>query len=198
MREHLRWQLMLALYRSGRRADAPQAYRDGRQVVVVVVVVVDELGLEPSRELQRLQQAILTAELALAPAGPRLQPGPPGTGRDRLRRSSPRTWPGSPAATSNSASSTPARRGRPARAGSDRGHQRPQRGGKSALAVHAAHRLAGQFPDGQLYVDLRGASSRGPALEPLEALGRFIRALGLAGASRREPRVDLRSHRTNW
>jgi hypothetical protein len=50
--------------------------------------------------------------------------------------------------------------------------------GKSALAVHAAHRLAGRFPDGQLYVNLQGASAGLAPLAPLEVLGRFLRALG--------------------
>jgi DNA-binding SARP family transcriptional activator len=53
LRERLRAQLMLALYRSGRQADALAAYRDGRRQLV------DELGIEPSRELQELEQAIL-------------------------------------------------------------------------------------------------------------------------------------------
>jgi DNA-binding SARP family transcriptional activator len=54
LRERLRGQLMLALYRSGRQADALAAYRDARRALV------DELGLEPSRQLQGLEKAILT------------------------------------------------------------------------------------------------------------------------------------------
>jgi tetratricopeptide (TPR) repeat protein len=49
--------------------------------------------------------------------------------------------------------------------------------GKSALAVHAAHRLAERFPDGQLYVNLQGAAVGLAPLAPLEVLGRFLRAL---------------------
>jgi tetratricopeptide (TPR) repeat protein len=48
--------------------------------------------------------------------------------------------------------------------------------GKSALAVHAAHRVAPQFPDGQLYLNLRGSSPQPVA--PGEALARFLRDLG--------------------
>jgi tetratricopeptide (TPR) repeat protein len=52
--------------------------------------------------------------------------------------------------------------------------------GKSALAVHVAHRLACEFPDGQLYASLRGAGAKGAVrLEPAEVLGRFLRALGV-------------------
>jgi DNA-binding SARP family transcriptional activator/ABC-type branched-subunit amino acid transport system substrate-binding protein/streptogramin lyase len=64
-RERLRAQLMLALYRSGRQADALGAYREGRRRLS------EELGLEPSAELQELQRAILNHDPVLAGAGPR-------------------------------------------------------------------------------------------------------------------------------
>jgi DNA-binding SARP family transcriptional activator len=62
LRERLRGQLMLALYRSGRQAEALEAYRAARETLV------EELGIEPSEELQRLEQSILRhdAELELA------------------------------------------------------------------------------------------------------------------------------------
>jgi DNA-binding SARP family transcriptional activator len=64
LRERLRAQQMLALYRADRQADALDAYRDARRVLL------DELGIEPSESLQRLQQAILRHDPALeAPAG---------------------------------------------------------------------------------------------------------------------------------
>src|SRR5215211_5496847 len=59
LREHLHGQLMLALYRSGRQADALAAYRAARKILV------DELGIEPSVGLQRLEQAILAQDPAL-------------------------------------------------------------------------------------------------------------------------------------
>ena len=57
--ERLRGQLMLALYRAGRQADALQAFRDGRERLS------DELGLEPSRSLQQLERAILIHDESL-------------------------------------------------------------------------------------------------------------------------------------
>ena len=65
LRERLRAQLMLALYRSGRQADALAAYQDARRTLV------DELGLEPSRELQELEKAILIHDPDVAGALPR-------------------------------------------------------------------------------------------------------------------------------
>jgi DNA-binding SARP family transcriptional activator/outer membrane protein assembly factor BamB len=63
LRERLRGQSMLALYRSGRQSDALQVYRDGRRLLA------DELGLEPGPELQRLERAILAQDPTLeAPA----------------------------------------------------------------------------------------------------------------------------------
>jgi AAA ATPase domain len=53
--------------------------------------------------------------------------------------------------------------------------------GKSALAVHAAHRLAAGFPDGQLYVNLQGATVGLWPLDPAEVVGRLLRGLGVDG-----------------
>jgi YVTN family beta-propeller protein len=64
LRERLRAQLMLALYRAGRQADALAAYRDARTVLA------DELGLEPSGELLALERAILRHEPSLAARSP--------------------------------------------------------------------------------------------------------------------------------
>jgi DNA-binding SARP family transcriptional activator len=61
LRERLRGQLMLALYRSGRQAEALERYGEARRVLT------DELGLEPSRRLKDLQRAILAQDPALQP-----------------------------------------------------------------------------------------------------------------------------------
>ena len=66
LRERFRGQLMLALYRSGRQADALAAYRATREALV------DTLGIEPSPWLSALEHAILTQDPALSPSGPAL------------------------------------------------------------------------------------------------------------------------------
>jgi DNA-binding SARP family transcriptional activator len=63
MRERLRGQHMLALYRAGRQAEALEAYAEGRRILV------DQLGIEPSRDLQQLHGAILRQESGLEPPG---------------------------------------------------------------------------------------------------------------------------------
>ena len=71
-RERLRGQLMLALYRTGRQAEALAAYRAARSALV------DELGIEPSVELRQLHEAILAQDRALLPTEPGQPAGPAG------------------------------------------------------------------------------------------------------------------------
>ena len=89
LREPLRGQLMLALYRCGRQADALRAYREGRALLV------SELGLEPGPALRKLEADILAqrAELAPPPAANRVPPAAaaPAAPREPSRRR-PRPW----------------------------------------------------------------------------------------------------------
>ena len=82
-RERLAGQRMLALYRSGRQADALAAYQATRRTLV------EELGLEPGPELRRLEAAVLAQdpglELPAKPAPQAAAPAPPGPGRHRSR-----------------------------------------------------------------------------------------------------------------
>jgi predicted ATPase/DNA-binding SARP family transcriptional activator len=69
-RERLQGELILALYRSGRQAEALDAYRDARHALV------EELGIEPSAQLQKLEKAILTRDPALETAPAKVRPKP--------------------------------------------------------------------------------------------------------------------------
>ena len=81
LRERLRGQLMLALYRSGRQAEALRVYADTRRVLV------DELGIEPGEDLRRLEQRILRQDTALGvPAKPDARPEPTVEPERRSRR----------------------------------------------------------------------------------------------------------------
>ena len=75
--ERLQGQLMLALYRAGRQTEALEVYRATRRLLV------QELGIEPARALQRLERAILVHDPSLAPSKP---PAPPAEARETGRR----------------------------------------------------------------------------------------------------------------
>ncbi|GIG92297.1 AfsR/SARP family transcriptional regulator [Plantactinospora endophytica] len=171
LREHTRALLMLALYRSGRRAEALEVFRKGRRLYI------DELGLEPGATLQRLHAACLRGE-----AAPSLgeQPAAP-TGRGNVV---PAQLPRSlsvfvgRAEEQETLDELLTRRSAdgPLPLGVISG---PAGIGKSALAVQWARQHADAFPDGQLYADLRAYGSDGEpgSVEPV--LARFLRALGV-------------------
>lgn len=166
LRERMRAQLMTALWRAGRQAEALETYREGRRLLV------DELGLEPGPDLRRLEEAILADD----PPGAETDAGAP--------RAVPAELPGDIAAFSGRAAEARELRRLLARPGGGPVVIAGPGGiGKSALAVHVAHQARESYPDGHLYVDLHGATPDRKPVEPGEVLGRFLRSLGVAVAA---------------
>jgi DNA-binding SARP family transcriptional activator len=171
LRERLHAQQMRALAGAGRQAEALAAYRSARRMLV------DELGLEPGRELRRLERVILTGGEPAPQA-----PDPPDSGPAPGPVSVPHLLPVDPGLLTG-------REGPLAAVRAAAGNRStapvvaisgPPGAGASALAVHAAHTLVPAFTDGQLYARLRGPDDH--PLDPAGVLGRFLRALGVRRA----------------
>ncbi|GAA4182367.1 BTAD domain-containing putative transcriptional regulator [Streptosporangium oxazolinicum] len=177
-RERLWSHLMLALYRSGRQAEALETYRRARGILA------DELGLEPSRELRSMEKAILTADPWLWNAA-----------ENRPLRVDTRTASARPPASGHREvpAQLPARPlgfvgrdGELARlneiaSGADEEARvvavvGPPGVGKTALVVRWAHTARHLFGDGQFFVDLSGFGVGRP-LDPGLVLERFLRVL---------------------
>jgi DNA-binding SARP family transcriptional activator/tetratricopeptide (TPR) repeat protein len=178
LRERFQVQLMLALYRCGRHGEALAAYQDARRALV------DELGIEPGAELRALHARILAGnDEPVTPVPPADQAPADATA------AVPRQLPAAPRHFT----------GRQGELGLLTGLLRPSQQadlpagtvvisaiggmagvGKTALAVHWAHRAAGRFPDGQLYVNLRGYDPGRP-VPPGDALAGLLRSLGVPG-----------------
>lgn len=161
LHERFRAQLMLALYRCGRQADALATYHQMREVLR------DELGVDPSDALHTRYQEVLRADPALdLPVRPRRPrpaqlPAPPRdfSGRTEELGELDDAVAGAGLVTISAIAGA---------AGV----------GKTALALQWAHLRRADFPDGQLYADLRGAATAEP-VDAAHALGEFLRALGV-------------------
>ncbi len=173
-RERLIGQLVLALYRAGRRATALAVYQRFAQRAA------EELGMDPGPHLRALHARVLRDDSLL------LEPGPEPVIAPRVGVLVPAQLPRAPSGFAGREDELawlsrllPAVGGvgeHPAAAGVIAG---PAGIGKTALAVLWAHRVAERFPDGQLFASLRGFDPQHAPMDPTEVLTQFLLALGV-------------------
>jgi DNA-binding SARP family transcriptional activator/tetratricopeptide (TPR) repeat protein/DNA-binding XRE family transcriptional regulator len=168
LHEGLHARLMLALAGSGEQAAALQAYLGLRERLA------EELGIEPGPELAAAHLRVLRQHQGRA-AGPATGAGPAET---PVPAQLPATVPAFTGREEHLRTLAAALEEADARSTVIAAIVGTAGVGKTALAVHWAHLVRDRFADGQLYVNLRGYAS-GPPLRPIEALARFLHALGI-------------------
>jgi DNA-binding SARP family transcriptional activator len=177
LREGLHGHLMTALYGAGRQAEALDVYRALHRALD------DQLGVAPGPAVQRLYQSLLRADEALDPRRPAAAPLRDGVTAAPAPTRAPAQLPADVSAFTGRTGYL--RQLDELLADSQDGNavviaavSGTAGVGKTALALHWAHRVRARFPDGQLYVNLRGYAPTAP-MRPLEVLARFLRALGV-------------------
>lgn len=175
LRERLWGFLMLALYRSGRQAEALSAYRAARKSLV------DELGIEPGEQLRHLEHAILAHDTTLVFADTAETPEPttPAAPPDRpVPQQLPADLPDFVGRAEQVAVCERALSGDAGTRVSIVVCTGAPGSGKSTLALRVAHRLREQFPDGAIYAELLGSTAE--PRSTASVLDDFLRAFGIA------------------
>ncbi|MBF8191958.1 tetratricopeptide repeat protein [Nonomuraea sp. K274] len=173
--------MMSALRQDGRTGAALEVFRDVRRRLVA------ELGIEPGNDLQRLHQQILRGE-PLGPSAPQARESPAAP-QGRESPPAPAELPADVASFIGREDEVRLLKDVLSRDGARTGVMRICQingiggVGKSTLATHVARAVPDSFPDGQLYVNLHGATPDVEPARPVDALGRFLRSLGVAAAA---------------